>query len=575
MLVTRNNFSKVRELFADKKYLVIDTETTGLKWHKDDSLFSVQVCTHDRVYYFNYHPDHPECLGRATISQILPPNFQGIIVAHNLKFDAAMLLKDGLDLRKYQWYDTMVAARVLKNNEPSLALSKLTGAKDDIQTYLNQHRLYTTVSSELKKKKSKDYHYDLAPFHVIKPYAENDVIITRELFLKQFFKIKNLYPEILHNEMSLLKVVFEMELCGIKLDLPLVNKALDYYKAEREKWRSAYESYTGYSDPAGKKTLVKALLAEGHDLPKTPKGNYTTKAESLNHLEGELPQIIKKWRDADKRICTYYGAYTELESNGRIHCSLNQHGTDTGRFSSSGPNMQNVHKKDSSDYPVRKMFIPDEGFSLLCVDYDGMELKMVYDLCQQSDIIEKINSGLDLHQATADSVGLHRAQAKTINYGILYGMGASKLSKSLGVSLRRGTEIIKKFYAGAPNLKKLMDRLKTVSYHKGFIYNWFGRKYWFDNYDEKDALSKIIQGGCADVIKIAMVRLYEFLRPYKTHMLLQVHDELVFNLHKDEHDLIPKIKEIMETVYPYKSLKLTCSVEIAENNWNDRKKLDI
>jgi len=569
---TCESLTSMMAILRNEEFIAVDVETTTVDYF-NLKLVGIGFATNDRGSWYipiGHKIDHPQLKIETVISTIqeLFDSPSRTMVGHNLKFDAFFLVKEGLDLRIFEWYDTMIAARVLRNDLRSLSLDSLTGKKNDLKTYINENKLYTTIESPFKKQKTKLLHYDKVPFEIIKPYAENDVIITRELYLTQNQQNDTNNCRVIENEMKLLKVIFNMELRGIKINIDFTKRALKFSQNESNKYKQKFMELSGYNDPATRKNLVKAF--DNYDIPTTQKGNPRIDSAFLESLNCELAQVVLAYRDAEKRANTYYGNYLELSENNRINFSLNQHGTDTGRMSSSNPNMQNIHKKDGSDFPVRSCFTPDNDYYFLCIDYDSMELRKVYDLAGEKEICDSISAGLDPHEAIAKSTSLTREDAKTLNYALLYGAGIRKISMSLNKTMSEARIILNNFYKKAPKLKSLIYKINQIVSEKGYIYNWFGRKYYFNEFNQKDAVSKVIQGGCADIVKTAMVEIDEFLKPYKTHMLLQVHDELVFQLHKDEVHLVDKIKEIMENVYQGKYLKLTCSVSIKKNNWGEK-----
>jgi DNA polymerase I-like protein with 3'-5' exonuclease and polymerase domains len=234
-------------------------------------------------------------------------------------------------------------------------------------------------------------------------------------------------------------------------------------------------------------------------------------------------------------------------------------------------NCQNIPAEDSSSLPVRRAFVPRLGYLFLSIDYNQMEFRMMLDEAGQFDLIEKIKEGHDPHQATADLTGLTRSASKTLNFGLLYGMGIAKLAIALGCTFEEAKSFKKKYFRALPMVENFIVQCSGAvkqrlmqSPGNGWVRTWLGRRAYFndENFAYRAANSKV-QGGAADLVKTVMVILHEFLLKYQTRMVLQIHDEIVFELHEDEMELIPKIMHIMENTYPYKSLPLTCSMSFS------------
>jgi DNA polymerase-1 len=276
----------------------------------------------------------------------------------------------------------------------------------------------------------------------------------------------------------------------------------------------------------------------------------------------------------------FQGFLFHADKNDVIHTDFKPHGTKTGRFSSSDPNLQNLTKpdkydtegtKDDSLYPVRRAFVPRDGYFLAMLDYDQMEYRLFLDLCRAHGLIEKVKAGLDVHEATAEIGGVSRTEAKMCNFATLYGSGVKNLSEKLGCSEAHARKVRDSIFHSAPEIPEFIRRVIDMAEKRGYIFNWFGRRYQFPDRDwSYRAPNYLIQGGTADVNKIALNRLSDFLEGMRSRLILTIHDEAVFEIHEEEALLIPRLKEIMETVYPYKYLPLTCSVEYSFKSLADK-----
>ena len=241
--------------------------------------------------------------------------------------------------------------------------------------------------------------------------------------------------------------------------------------------------------------------------------------------------------------------------------------------------MQNVTKgKDKeSRFPIRRCFIPPPDSFLVSVDLDQVEYRLMLDYAAEKDVIRQVVDGVDVHQATANMMGVDRASAKTINFMLLYGGGPLKLAHELKIPLREAKSLRELYFDRLPKVTSLIKAIIRKAETDKVIYNWFGRVYRFpDKRFAYKAPNYLIQGGCADVMKIGMVEAGndKLLKGTRSTQVLSVHDELVFYVHKDELDLVPKIQQIVEKAYPYKHLPLTAGVEISSISWGDTEDFD-
>lgn len=245
--------------------------------------------------------------------------------------------------------------------------------------------------------------------------------------------------------------------------------------------------------------------------------------------------------------------------------------------SSADPNLQNLKKADEDDpedldpFPVRRAFIPDDDCILVMADFQAMEYRMMLDYTKQYDLIEKVKAGLDLHQSTADLVGISRKHAKTLNFAILFGAGAGKIAGMMGITETEARDLIKKYYLGLPYVEKFIGEVKAAAKTRGYVTNWFGRRISYPDLNETfKAVNHIIQGGCADVMRIAMNRCHDLLDCTQSQMNLTIHDELVFNIHRSELDLIPQLADIMVKAYPYRRMPHGVEVSYSEKSLQDK-----
>lgn len=612
IIVTEETFDSVLVELATKPYLSLDTETTGLRPYHGHRLFCIAFATESDEYYFNFHPDHPHYLDHKRYLPALQvtlslPNVTYFL--HNAKFDMAILLQEGLRLCG-DIHDTMVAARVLQNDKFKYDLDTCAqeiGAKKDdaVKEYIMEHDLWDWLKIPGKAKAQKDLYYAKVPYDIVAPYACRDVRITYDLGMHQlqrfseidnkeswnFVTQKNIkavdsYGSVLPafvNEKLITKTTFDMEAEGIPIDVSYCESALAYERGKAEGIAHKLSEAAGIPFVDSAKFFLKVFKDEdieyGKPSKKTKRISPKFDSDALSKFKNPLAKEVITYRDAKNRGDFYANFLWCVDNSGLVHCNFNQAQTKTGRFSSSEPNLQNLTSEEderdqTSPFLVRRAFLPPKDFFLFMPDYDQMEYRLMLDLAGAKDLIAKINGGLDVHQATAEIAGITRSEAKTVNFGVLYGLGDPGLAKNLGTSLNKAKEIKRKIFDAAPEVKDFIEGVSGAAQARGFTFNWMSRRYYFP--EPKwcyKAPNYVIQGGCADLVKVAMNRCHAYLQSYRSKLLLTIHDELVFKIYKNEAEVMPHLKNIMEDVYsPRNGLKLTCSVEHSFKNLADKTK---
>lgn len=221
------------------------------------------------------------------------------------------------------------------------------------------------------------------------------------------------------------------------------------------------------------------------------------------------------------------------------------------------------------NYPVRKCFIPRKDYKFVMFDYNQMEYILMLDYAGEMNLIKEIKAGLDVHEAAGKLAGISRAKAKVLNFLFLYGGGTKLLADKLEIPFRKASTLKNKYFSNLPKIKGLVKEIARVAEERGHIKNWLGRRYYFKESFYK-APNYLIQGGCADIVKLAMLKIDELLEPYKSSMLVTIHDEILCEIHKDEEHLVPKIKKIMETVYTGRHLQLSVGIDYSYKSWHDK-----
>jgi DNA polymerase-1 len=565
-----------------------DTETTGLNPLTAELVgiaFSWEV---GKGFYLPFPKDKTEA---QDLIEELRPFFESETIekiGQNLKYDIKVLAKYNIEV-KGKLFDTMLAHYLInpdmRHNMDVLA-----------ETYLN----YTPISIEtlIGKKGKNQLSMRDVPLEKQTEYAVEDADIT--LQLKEHFQnelgeanTQTLFDDI---EIPLLRVLAAMELEGINLDkdfLASLAEQLNNDIATLEK--SIYEAAGEEFNIASPKQLGVILFEKMKlvDKPKKTKtGQYSTAEDVLSYLakDHEIIQNILDFRGLSKLKSTYVDALPLQveEATGRVHTDYMQTVAATGRLSSNNPNLQNIPIRTERGRQVRKAFIPrSEDYTLLAADYSQIELRIIAALSEEETMIEAFNNGEDIHASTAakvfnvaieDVTREQRSNAKTVNFGIIYGVSAFGLSNQTNLSRSEAKELIDTYYETYPKLKNYISKQVDFARDHGYVQTVLGRRRYLKDINsrnavvrgaaERNAVNAPIQGSAADIIKLAMIAIYNKLEVgnYKTKMLLQVHDELVFDVYKPELETISTlIKTEMENAY---KLSVPLDVELdTGDNW--------
>lgn len=570
--------------------ICFDTETTDL-----DTLTAslVGLSFSIRPHHGWYVPIPEDRNDAQKIMEEFRPIFESEHIAkigQNIKYDYSMLHSYGISVNG-KLFDTMLAHYLLEAD-------KKHGMDYLAETYLH----YKPVSIETligKKGKNQGSMRDVE-LNAIAEYAVEDADITLQLktiFEPEIKKINNekLFLEI---ENPLIKVLAHMEMEGIRLDVPFLNaysKELekDLNELEKEIYTLATTSFN-IDSPKQLGQILFEVLKIDEKAKKTKTGQYATGEEILVKLVDKHPVVSKilDYRELRKLKSTYVDSLPEMvhPKTGRIHTSFMQAIAATGRLSSNNPNLQNIPIRTTRGKEIRKAFIPrDENYVLVSADYSQVELRVIAALSDDENMIAAFKNKQDIHIATAAKVfGVSleevtkemRSQAKAVNFGIIYGQSAFGLSQNLGIPIKEAKEIIENYFEQYPKIKSYMDNNIALAHKSGYVETIMGRRRSLPDIEsgnatvrgfaERNAINSPIQGSAADIIKIAMIQIHEEFKKqnFKSKMVLQVHDELVFDAHKEELDLIiPIIKDKMEHAI---NLKVPLEVEIDKGqNWLD------
>lgn len=373
---------------------------------------------------------------------------------------------------------------------------------------------------------------------------------------------------------------------GIKLDVPYCKEAYEFEVKSYEKLEKILNEKTKSFSGANKIDWLSARqlkpLFEYLGIPYTftEKGNACFDKDALEASDHEIPKLVLKYRYHNKRAHTYFENFVWLaDKDGILHADAQQAGTGFGRMSYWTPNLQNVPKRSESEdskYKVRKCFVPRKGFFFADLDYKGAEYYMLVDYADEDKVISQLKSGIDPHKNLGDSMGISRDEAKTMQFRILYGAGASAVGKALGYKDDEANKIGKEkkaeYFAKMPGVQKLMWQVSDLASYRGYIFNWLGRLLKYDQKTAYKATNGLIQGGVGDMTKVAMVNLDEkVLMRKETRMLLQVHDAILFEISDNERDIIPQLECTMASAYPHKRLPMQVDAKFSRSSWNDLK----
>ncbi|MFA5688531.1 MAG: DNA polymerase I [Kiritimatiellales bacterium] len=572
LVQTLDERKELAALLEKSKQFCFDTETTGLDPRTAQLIgISFAVKPHE-AFYMTLPPDSGEC------KKALEP-FAGIFAdetiektGHNLKFDSAMLRTAGIELRG-RLFDTMLAHYLL-DPETRHALDRLA------ETHLNYAPV--PITALIGEKKSGQIPMTDVPLDTLCDYACEDADVTlqlRSIFepLLEKHKLAGVFNAI---ECPLVPVLVAMEASGVAVDpgaLKEISAKLAGELAGQEKrvYELAGQEFNLNSPKQlGEILFDKLKLIEKPKKTKT--GQYATGEEILDQLatDHEIARVILDYRAAAKLKNTYVDALPEYISpaDRRIHTSFNQAVTTTGRLASSDPNLQNIPVRTEAGQEIRRAFIANAPeFTLLSTDYSQIELRVMAHLSGDEFMQQAFSSGEDIHTATAarvfgvdlkDVTKEQRRRAKMVNFGIIYGISSFGLAQRLRIPRKEAAEIIENYFTQYPAIKACIDSIIATAREKGYVETIAGRRRRVRDINAKNgtvraaaeryAINAPIQGSAADMIKIAMIRIYDLLktRRAKTRMLLQVHDELVFELHQDEHELIDEIRNLMSTALP-------------------------
>lgn len=560
-------------LLEKASVICFDTETTGIDAMAAEMVgMSFAVKPHE-AWYVPVPADQDEAKALINRFRTILESDSIAKIGQNIKYDAEILRWYDIRLGGL-YYDTMVLHYLL---EPDLR----HGMDYMAETYLK----YETVSIEtlIGRKGNKQLTMRDADLQKVADYAAEDADITLQLFhyLMPLVKEQHLEKLYLNMEGPLIQVLTEMEFAGIRINGAFLEKySTELEKQIRETEREVYKA-AGSAFNLSSPKQIGEILFDRMKIPyrwgKTKTGQYSTDEEKLTELALENPfvQMILDYRGLSKLKSTYVDALPRMINprTGRIHSSFNQTIAATGRLSSNNPNLQNIPIRTPEGRKVREAFIPrDADHILLAADYSQIELRLIAHISRDEAMIEAFQAGHDIHAATAarvygvvldDVSGDQRRNAKTVNFSIIYGAGATNLSRQLNIPRKEAAELIEAYFSQYQGLKHYMESTVEFARKHGYVETLMGRRRKLRDINSKSGLERSnaermavntpIQGTAADMIKVAMIHIHNMLEQgnYRSKMILQVHDELVFDIYKPElDDLRPQIENLMKHAIP-------------------------
>jgi len=588
LITEQNKLNEVLNNLDEDSVVAFDTETTGLDYTKDKIVGFSFAINEDEAYYVpfaHYYLGIGEQVDEEVAKDAMRKIFKSKVVGHNIKFDlhfVTKLLGEDLDI----FGDSMILAW-LSNPESGLALDKLS--KD-----LLGHNMVS-----FKDTVKKGENFASVDLEEATKYAAEDALITLKLYNLFLEKLKlqnsvHLVDEAREIEFPFIKTLMGMERDGIKVDSEFLDNFLHKVKSTLYDLTNKIHELAGSEFNINSTKQLGVVLFEHLGLPvgKKTKTGYSTNEQVLSSLvdSHSIIPLILEYREVYKLFSTYIEPLLKLSrenEDSRIHTSFVQTGTATGRLSSKNPNLQNIPTRTKLGAEVRRAFVASEGKKLIGIDYSQIELRLLAHFSKDGTLLDAFQNDKDIHHQTAvalfgeDEAASKRSIAKTVNFGLLYGMGQKKLSQTLDISTKEAKEIIDRYFESFPSVKSYFRSIVDGAKESGFVQTLLGRRRYFDFENakpmfkaayERESVNTLFQGSASDLIKLSMNKIHDEIieSSLDAKMLLQIHDELIFEVDESQADnLAKRFKEIMEGIMKL-NIPLKVSVNIG-NNWGDLK----
>ena len=584
-----NELNLVLNLFDENTIIAFDTETTGLDYDKD-KLVGFSFCTNDTKAYYvpfgHFYLGVSEQIKEEDAKNAIREIFNSKVIGHNIKFDLHFVSRFLEDDTLNIYSDSMILAWLI-NPESALSLDKLS------EKLLN----HTMVSFKDTVKKGETF--ASVELEDACGYAAEDAFITLKLFhlFNKKLELQNathLIEEAWHVEIPFIKTLLGMEKEGIKVDSKFLEEFLVDVKETLSNLTKEIYKKAGSEFNINSTKQLGVILFEHLGLPvgKKTKTGYSTDEKVLNSLKDkhEIIPMLLEYREVYKLYSTYIEPLLKLskeDEHGRIHTSFVQTGTATGRLSSKNPNLQNIPARTKLGLKIREAFVAPEGKKLIGIDYSQIELRLLAHFSQDRVLVDAFKDNKDIHLQTAIALfGKEQASgkrniAKTVNFGLLYGMGQKKLSDTLGITTKEAKEIIERYFESFPTVKTYFRSIVDKSKEHGYIETLLKRRRYFDYENatpmfkaafERESVNSVFQGSASDLIKLSMNKIDKIIKQENLNakMLLQIHDELIFEVNESEAEILGnKFRDIMENIMEL-NIPLKASMNIG-NNWGELK----
>ncbi|WP_418833181.1 DNA polymerase I [Phocaeicola sp.] len=575
LIDTEEKRQELLQKILTKEIFSLDTETTGTDPITAELVGMSFAYAENQAFYVPVPAEREEAQKIVNLFKPVFENPKTLKVGQNIKYDMLVLSNYGVEIGG-PMFDTMIAHYVL---QPELR----HGMDYLAEIYLKYETIKIEELIGAKGKNQKNMR-DLPPSDVYK-YACEDADVTLKLkhVLEKELETSNAKPLFEEIEMPLVPVLAYMERNGVRIDTDALKETSKHFTARMNQIEAEVHQLAGMEFNIASPKQVGEVLFDRLKIvdkaKKTKTGQYVTSEEVLESLRGkhEIVGKILEHRGLKKLLGTYIDALPQLINphTGRIHTSFNQTVTATGRLSSSNPNLQNIPIRNEDGKEIRKAFIPDDGCEFFSADYSQIELRIMAHLSGDPHMIEAFQKGQDIHAATAAKIYKidlsqvtreQRSKAKTANFGIIYGISVFGLAERLNVDRKEAKELIDGYFQNYPHVKEYMDESIRSAREKGYIETIFKRRRYLPDinshnavvrgYAERNAINAPIQGSAADIIKVAMIRIYRRFKEegLQSKMILQVHDELNFSVVPSEREKVEQIViSEMESAYKMKA----------------------
>lgn len=561
---TKEKLLQSLEDLRNEPIIACDTETSELDFRKGRIEGIGYGTNGEKLYFIPF----PHSIPHEQVAEALATLFEKPTIFHNAKYDLQVLVHNNFPIPK-QIHDTMIMSWLIDENTghglKQLARDLLGREPKHWNELKRETDLFVTqedIMQELAEYCCDDVANTFLLYHYYLPLMEKEGVMTA-------------YEKV---ELKVIPVLCAMEMRGVKMDVPFLLERQQAARKElvvlekkiidkvKERAPKDYPTVNIRSPRQLEDIIFKVFNYKVHK--ETNSGKKSTDSESLEAIireeklteEDFLPMLLK-FRDLDKVNGTYFVALAEQAGlTNTIHCNFLQHGTRTGRLSSSDPNLQNIPARHD-EWNVRQAFIPREGYKFVLADYSQLELRMMAHFSQDEVMVKTFNEGGDIHAETMKAINSTRHHAKTVNFGLIYGLGPRSLAQNLQIKEEDARRYINRFFDKYVQVKHFIDKTQTLTLKSGYVEMITGRKRHFAEIADKkwwnmiarQAVNTKIQGSASDLVKVAMIKLHALLKPLDAHILIQIHDEVIVEVPVDKvEEAKVIIKDTMENALKFR-----------------------